>query len=214
MNFQLIADDLVFEVPWTHPDLFRLKLWHKQIWTPWPCRIGLKPYLYGDFWSSGAESANSLSIWLETIVPWSAMTAADWRELRNHMRTAFQLALDRYRLLVILSVGEPHSAQRLGELVLQAEVEQSTAHLIREQVPARLDLIARLQMFRDGIAAGELAIESEAESESMVTNGNEAGPDWGGWHRHSHRYLETIGAWAARGRVYYRPVLLTELLDW
>lgn len=205
MKFQFIADDLCFEVPWTQPDLFRLKLWHKQTWNPWPCRVKLQPFLYGDFWSSGADSASALSIWLETCEPWSTITSADWIELRTHLRRAFHVALDRYRLLLTLSVGESQTAQQLGELLLQAELEQSIGHLRPERVPARLDLIANMQTYRDGAPAGALAIDLDSSPTSQ---------DFGGWHRHSHRYLETMGTWAAKGRVYYRPVLLNELLDW
>jgi hypothetical protein len=120
------------------------------------------------------------------------------------LRSAFQQAIERHRLLLHIGIGEPNSARRVGELILRAEVEESLAHLTTDLVPRRLELIATMQTDRNGVPGPALSVPcTECNS-----------PSYGGWHLADASHLNGFAAQAARGRVFYKPVTLTELLQW
>ncbi len=197
-------DDLSFDLPWTAPDVYRLRLWFNDLVRKFPDSRNFDFQLLGDFWSSGQGDAWSIVLFVSALdlpEPGNDLPVKMATRIRELFRNAVSLGLEKHRLLFELSFTAPDSAKRLFQIIQQVESGGEVPLDIGDAIGSRFEAFRRVTKTVNGL------VEFEKEPEFN----NHVPCDQGALYERSGFYERTLLKKAAQGRVYFLPVSLNEL---
>jgi hypothetical protein len=203
-QFLYELDDLSFDLPWTKPDLYRLRLWFYDLVRTFPDSKNFDFHILGDYWSSGRPDAWSIVLFASTGEfaslhnEWPAGFAATVLDM---LRQAVSIGLERHRMLVEVSFSSPLAANKLHQQIQLAESGKQSAGESAVAFEPRYEAFRHIRKSVNGGVERELDLEFNQK----LTAGN------GTLYERSGLYERTLLEKASKGRVYYRPENLKEL---
>lgn len=198
-SFVFSADDYIFNLPWSRPDLFRLSLLYRS-WSERLDSIELRAKLFGDFWSSGRDGATTCQIWFESTTKFSEISQAKANAYKEALINLFRDSINEYRLFVEIALVDQGAVSRISGSILDAEREAIATNQDGLDSLVVLDVFKTYSLHKHG-----QLVFYETANESRTISGES-------FFVRPSNYVGRMIFEAAKGRVYLPPISLSDVI--
>lgn len=119
--------DREYHLPWTRPDMDRLKLWYREMTIAFPSlEKDFHIFLFGKFWSSHAPNAGHVDLYVVPEPSTSDEPTGMLTSAIEIVERGFQIGLADYRLGVDLAIATQEQLAGIHQQTLEIELEERT----------------------------------------------------------------------------------------